>query len=247
MIASLPTPHRLGLRACLPAIILVAAGAMAPTAGALADTATYPTLEQAIATTCAETADAVNAPPEDCGAITTAVIGEANDTTLHFARYCLDDTVKHVGEFCILQGMAVFAQAQSGQTTRLFETNSDMSETFQPPGLLDTPYGKVLDIEDTLAGTGNYNESTYLLLKDRQWEQIDSSSWLNDLQARIPNGTEIHKGVWPDLVTMNAQAYLYKPEDANCCPTAGTANIELELIGTRLAIKSLTVGPAPEK
>lgn len=246
MIAPLFRPHRSGLRASLPAIIL-AIGAMVSAGGALAADATYPTPEQAITQTCADTAAAVDAPPEDCSAITTAIIGQANGTTLHFARYCLDDTVKHVGEFCILQGMAVLAESlQSGQTTLLFETDSDTSETYQPPMLLDSPYGTILDIQDTVAGTGNYNESQYLLLKDKQWQPIDSTSWLNDLQARIPKGTEINKGVWPDLVNMQAQTYLYKPGDANCCPTAGTADIELELVGTQLAIKSLTVGPAPE-
>src|SRR3546814_8135440 len=132
MIAPWFPSYRSRLCASLPAIILAIA-AIAPAATALAASSSYPTLEQAIAGTCAATAEAVNAPPDDCSAITTATIGQANDTKLHFARYCLDDTVKTVGEFCLLPGMAVLAQSQkSGPTTVLFETDSATSENYQP-------------------------------------------------------------------------------------------------------------------
>ncbi|MDN5843294.1 MAG: hypothetical protein L0H54_07590 [Alcaligenaceae bacterium] len=238
--------RRLGVCAGLTAIILMIAAP--PTSGAQTiDASSFPTLKQAITGTCTAAASAVAAPADDCGAIKTAVIGQANGTTLHFARYCLDDIVKHVGDFCILQGMAVLAQSsKSGQTTRLFETSSDTDETYQAPALVDSPYGKILDIAITIAGTGHFNRSVYLLLKDGQWQKLDNSSWLNDLQSRIPNGTEVHKGIWPNLITMQAHTDLYKPEDPDCCPTAGTVDIKLELVGTRLTIKSLTVGPPPK-
>lgn len=231
----------------LSLIAALTLGGTFPFASTQAAEASFPTLQDAITVTCQEQASDGTSGPEGCRVLSTEAIGNANGTALHFARYCLDEPEQTEGNACFFQGMAVFAETPpSGPVERLYSTNSDVSEPFLPPTLIDSPYGTILDIAITIDGTGHYNESDELLLKDGQWQLIDSRSWIDDLLKRIPVGTEIHKGIWPDFSSMTAQAYLALPGDANCCPSAGTVDIDLELVGTRLGIKGMTVGPAPQ-
>lgn len=229
----------------LSLIAALTLGGMLPFASAQAAEASFPTLQDAITMTCQEQASDGTSGPEGCRVLTTKAIGNANGTVLHFARYCLDEPDQTEGNACFFQGMAVFAETPpSGPVERLYSTNSDVSEPFLPPNLINSPYGTILDIAITIDGTGHYNESDYLLLRDGQWQLIDSRSWIDDLLKRIPVGTEIHKGIWPDLSSMTAQVDLALPGDPNCCPSAGMVDIDLELIGVRLSIKGMTVGPA---
>lgn len=228
-------------------IAILALGGLLPLANAQAAEANFPSLRDAITQTCQELASDPMPTPENCRVLNTQTIGQANGTTLHFARYCLDEPGQTEGNTCFFQGMAVFAEASpSDPVERLYSTGDDISEPYLTPTLVDSPYGTILNIEITVDGTGHYNESDYLLLEDGQWRLIDSRSWIDDLLKRIPVGTEIHKGVWPDFRNMVAQTYLYLPGDPNCCPSAGTVDVDLELTGTRLGIKGMTVGPAPE-
>lgn len=228
----------------LSLITALALGGMLIFTSTQAAEASFPTLQDAITTTCQEQASDGMSGPEGCRVLATEAIGNANGTALHFARYCLDEPGETEGNACFFQGMAVFAKMPpSGPVERLYSTNSDVSEPFLSPTLIDSPYGTILDITITIDGTGHYNESDYLLLKDAQWQLIDSRSWIDDLLKRIPVSTEIHKGIWPDLSNMNAQIDLAQPGDPSCCPSAGTADVDLELIGTRLSIKEMTVGP----
>lgn len=244
---TISSTHALRQRRMLSLMMALALGGALSFASTQATEASYPTLQDAFTTTCPQPASNATSNPEGCRMLTTEVIGKANGTTLHFARYCLDEPGEAEGNACFAQGMAVFAEASStGPVELLYSTDSDVSEPYLTPTLVDSRYGTILDIAITIDGTGHYNESDYLLLKDGQWQPVDSRSWIDDLLKRIPVGTEIHKGIWPDLNTMTARTYLSLPGDPSCCPSAGTVDIDLELVGTRLGIKGMTVGPAPQ-
>jgi hypothetical protein len=92
-------------------------------------------------------------------------------------------------------------------------------------------------------GTGNGNASEYYLRRDDGWKQIEADRWLDDFARQIPAGTELRKGVWPDLHSMTAQTGLYREGDANCCPSGGTARVSLTLRDAALTLSVVAIEP----
>jgi hypothetical protein len=109
--------------------------------------------------------------------------------------------------------------------------------------IVDAPAGLLLALPIAVDGTGNYNQSEYYVREAGAWQRIESESWLVDLRARLPAGLEIWKGVWPDIRTLRAEAGLHKAGDGNCCPTGGTAHIQLAIRDRRFVLESVTFTP----
>lgn len=113
------------------------------------------------------------------------------------------------------------------------------------PEIIRTTAGTVLYLPIVVDGTGVYNDSEYYLRNAGVWEAIDGQTWTSDLKSRLPPDLEIHTGVWPDLRAMRAEAGLYRPGDAGCCPSGGTARMSLAIRGRQLVIDSLVIERAP--
>jgi hypothetical protein len=71
--------------------------------------------------------------------------------------------------------------------------------------------------------------------------EIDTQSWLTDLQRRLPEGWGAWKGIYPDFETFAASTPLWQAGDGNCCPTAGRADLTLGLRNGRLVIRELEI------
>lgn len=133
-------------------------------------------------------------------------------------------------------GVAVFRET-SGQLTPLVVAAVD-SAHFAAPHFARS--GRLLVIPGHLEGTGNFNAALlYVVESDGRLRDIDTESWLEELQRRLPNGMGAWKGIYPDLETMTAETPIWKSGDGNCCPTGGRAFIRLELKDRRLAIADL--------
>lgn len=118
---------------------------------------------------------------------------------------------------------------------------------YDPPQVLwrgDTAY---VAVRGTMAGTGAYNADVlYRLEPDAEVRltQIDNTSWRDDqLAALLPKDRQISKGVAFDYSGLSARAALWRPEDANCCPTGGGATLLFEIQGDRLALTQLMLDP----
>jgi hypothetical protein len=61
----------------------------------------------------------------------------------------------------------------------------------------------------------------------------------------IPAGLETRKGAWPEIRTMRAETGLYRPGDANCCPTGGVVRARLAIRSNRFVIESLEIDRTP--
>jgi uncharacterized protein len=112
---------------------------------------------------------------------------------------------------------------------------------FEAPETLDTPFGRLLWLAGTMSGTGNFNaEHVFRYDKDRLVE-VDVTSWLDDLQKRVPKGWGAWKGIYPDYKKFTASTPLWQGSDGNCCPTAGRADIRLGLERDRLVLREVTI------
>jgi|GEM_PF-3285924 len=205
--------------------------------------ADYADLSSAINATCTDLfADAIRN-PDTCRVTQSAAFGSIGKETFHFAIYCLRETSAD-NTPCIENGIALFStNAGAPRARRWHMRGNDAGDIFSTPTIYKSATGSILEMSVRVDGSGNFNDSDYFLRQGSRWAAIDAVSWGKDLGRRIPKGVEIWKGIWPDLRHMTARAALYHHNDANCCPTAGTALIELTLIGTRLAIKSMKTVP----
>ena len=112
---------------------------------------------------------------------------------------------------------------------------------FEAPEALDTPFGRLLWLAGYTSGTGNFNaEHVFRYDKDRLVE-VDVTSWLDDLQKRVPKGWGAWKGIYPDYRKFTASTPLWQSNDGNCCPTAGRAEIRLGLERDRLVLREVTI------
>lgn len=142
------------------------------------------------------------------------------------------------GDLWSAGGVVIF-RATSGHLTPLVLAAVD-SAHFSAPSLARS--GHLLVIPGHLEGTGNFNaELVYLLEGGGQLHEVDTTSWLEDLQHYLPKGMGAWKGIYPDYDTLTAETPLWKDGDGNCCPTAGRALIRLELKSHRLAIVDVRV------
>lgn len=109
------------------------------------------------------------------------------------------------------------------------------------PSLLLSPVGQLLVIPGHLEGTGNFNAGALYRREGEAFVEIDTQSWLGDLQQRLPRGWGAWKGIYPDFATFAASTPLWQAGDGNCCPTAGRADLTLGLRDGRLVIRELEI------
>lgn len=113
------------------------------------------------------------------------------------------------------------------------------ADWFEEPKLLHVADNDVLYLPHRFSGTGAVNEDQYLLLRNGRWNEIDTESWRDELNKRLPAGTGIWKGVELDLQKMRAESALWKDGDANCCPSGGKVQIDFALRDLRLEIEDV--------
>lgn len=91
----------------------------------------------------------------------------------------------------------------------------------------------LLHIPGFTAGTGSFNADRLYQLTENSWTAIDLDTWQNNIGPMLPAGLEIWKGVAYDFTTfyddLNAKTSLWKSDDANCCPTGGSAVIHFAI------------------
>ncbi len=200
-----------------------------------------------------------NGPDDDaaeCRVTEFGKVGAVDGQSYYYAIYCLMPgysmgeggcrSKSYTAQIYRARAMAVFVADREAGSAGVWKefSNPDIGLMwYDKPQLIVNPFGTILQIPIHLDGTGagNVSESYLWDRESKRWRRLDAESWLKDIKA--PPGLAINKGIWPDLKTMTAKAYFYRSGDANCCPTGGTAHIQLTIENDRFAIKSVTIDP----
>lgn len=74
--------------------------------------------------------------------------------------------------------------------------------------------------------------------------QIDTWSWRDSLDEKLPEGLEIWQGVRFDWPNMMAFTPLWQDGDGNCCGTGGTAILSFDIEGDKLVLSDVSVRDA---
>lgn len=204
----------------------------------------YSDLNTAVNATCQEMAafESYDS-PGTCQVTQLASFGSIDASNLHYAQYCLGEPLsEQQPNRCTVSAMALFAQDQdTGMVEMFHEHAADADSYFETPFISSDTHDTLLVAPVQISGTGSFNDNDYFIYKLGRWVPMDSESWLADLSKYIPSGLEIWKGVEPNVASMTASASLYRPGDANCCPSGGTALIDLMIAGNRLSIKTVRI------
>lgn len=180
------------------------------------------------------------------------IIGKKAGQTYYYALYCLAPNTPSPGESCarrtqssdhyLTDGVAIFVQDGQSRDARplLDRAAADIGlYNYGRPEIFSAAGGDFLVVPIQLTGTGGGNASEYYSWDGQDWRPLDTKTWLSDVSRRLPKGLEIHTGLWPDLHSMRAIAPLYRSGDAHCCPTGGTALMDITVVNHRLTLKAI--------
>ncbi|MEN8144182.1 MAG: hypothetical protein ABFS14_04450 [Gemmatimonadota bacterium] len=94
-----------------------------------------------------------------------------------------------------------------------------------------------------LNGTGGCLDYPFLVSENEAITPL-RPRYREQLQNQLPDGWGMWKGTWLDPARRLAQAPVYLPEDANCCPSlAATATLSIQ--GDTLVADSIAIEPVP--
>lgn len=136
-------------------------------------------------------------------------------------------------------GAAVFAADPAGLVPVL--TAHGDAAHYDRPATPRSPAGTLLWIPGHMEGTGNFNAERLYFSHDGSWEDIDTTSWQDDMARRLPHGLYAAKGIYPDYRKMTAATPLWGPTDGNCCPSGGRATFRLGLKDRRLSLEDIRI------
>lgn len=110
---------------------------------------------------------------------------------------------------------------------------------FEEPRFIRGGQGLLLKIPHRAATTATASVDNILKWETTGWRLIDTQSWVDDLETRLPGGCSVIRETLVNFEEMKASNYLWKESDANCCPTCGRFSATLALEEGRLVIKDL--------
>ena len=158
---------------------------------------------------------------------------------MYQAQYCLGKTA----ESCEQTAQVIFAnRAYTPDATVLLVRIDEAGTTYGDPLVVNSDEDSVMSVA-THNAAGVMAKSYYLWRTDH-WITMKALAWQQDLSSFLPKGTSVRETVvFPDLETMSAQVNVFKPADADCCPSAGMAHIEFGLDKEQFAIKQVKIHP----
>lgn len=196
----------------------------------------------------------------DCGVSQFGPFGVVGAQEYFYALYCLIPGYADEGTTCASdtftanyhrrRGLAIFRKESPEEELTLMLSRATPEigiYVYDRPEIIESSAGTVLVVPIRVDGTGSGNESEYYLRQEGIWLRLDATSWLQELRRRIPEQFGMWKGLWPDLRTMTAKTGLYRPDDANCCPTGGEIRVQLTIRDGALVIIDLTIEGSPEE
>jgi len=159
---------------------------------------------------------------------------------------CGDDSF--IARYHQARGLAVFVRNPSSENARLlFErVDPEIARSISRSRRLFTiPPGRSSTFLSRSTETGHGNESEYYLRGNRKngcrsKPQRGLPNWRDGFRPGLGFGRESGR----ICATMQAEAGLYRPDDANCCPTGGIARIRLAIRSRQLVIDSVVIDKA---
>ena len=149
------------------------------------------------------------------------------------AQYCLQGMKTQRGDKnCQQRALLLFANRAYTPTARLALERIDPAGTaYDDPQVYVTADGYVLKL--TVRLPKGAAQTSYYRWQDDRWEPIDTLSWRDTVAGFLPAGSRIGKLPSPDFESMRSEIDFFRQGEKL------VAEVDFQLSGTRLAIKSL--------
>jgi hypothetical protein len=134
--------------------------------------------------------------------------------------------------------------ASSGAFRAIIAPDTDAAIYPGKPRLLHAGGRALLHLPAYESGTGDFNRERLFVWDNGRWQDVDVTTWLNDLAGRLPAGRGVWKGIFADYATMKADTPVWRKDDG--CPTGGRAELTLALKDERIALESIRLKKAGE-
>jgi hypothetical protein len=110
---------------------------------------------------------------------------------------------------------------------------------FEDPKLLHRTEGMFLQIPHRSPSTADSEPDMLFSWQEGTWHVIDTQSWLEDLQARLPQDCSVIHTPAINFTEMSTTTMVWKKADDRSKPTCGRINAKLGIEDDHLVIKSL--------
>lgn len=125
-----------------------------------------------------------------------------------------------------------------------FGANLPGESWFDAPILVETAdFGALIVIRRKFVGTAALIVDYVFVAEQGQLRALEPTydpetdrGVIRDLADLLPDGLAIWKGVAIDYETLSGRSALWRPEDANCCPSGGTLDFSLRFNDDRTAL-----------
>jgi hypothetical protein len=104
---------------------------------------------------------------------------------------------------------------------------------YEAPILTDD---RKLWVPGSMAGSGGGNADLLYVRRDGQWVEIETTSWRDTLEDRLPKGFSAWQGIDYDFNGMGGRSPLWRDTDANCCASGGSLTLGFSIRGTSLIL-----------
>ncbi|MCA3276336.1 MAG: hypothetical protein IOC54_18525 [Methylobacterium sp.] len=102
---------------------------------------------------------------------------------------------------------------------------------------------ELIHVPVVVMNSGMTSQDFLFARSGNQWREINTTSWLNSLGARVPRGWRVSSNFGLDVTTLEARGVLFRPDDGGCCPTGGVAISQLSIGNEALVFRAHKVEP----
>lgn len=158
-------------------------------------------------------------------------VGVLNGYGIYDVLYSFDDHI-NAGE---IDWKSIVVSVSPGHFREIYHLQPPSAQ-IAPSFLLKVGTEEILTTRSLIPGTGNHYDEAYWWFGPDGPVRIDIESIPDVLPSLLPAGYEVRKGAGLNMKTLTFQRSVWKPGDANCCPTGGAVTLRFQLDRGRLVV-----------
>jgi hypothetical protein len=193
---------------------------------------------------------------DECSVVDFELLTEVGGYAFYYARYQITAEVAFWPSLRDIlpeaNALVLFVGQAGGDSAQVYRTyHEDLEEfaryAFQAPEIIETPRGEVLHVIRRGPGSGmqQWFSDEYWLWQWNDWQRLDVSSWYSKINSYLPPSYAM-QGVSAahfDLVNLRTISPVRRPEDPQCCPSAGIVSVSFDWIDLALTIRDVRYDP----
>jgi hypothetical protein len=169
-------------------------------------------------------------------------VGEVRGFAIYDLFYFFDDHVQS-GD---IDWKSILVADSSGEFREIYHLQPPIQTKIEPAFLFNAGGDELLGTRDSVPGTGDQYYEDYWWFDADHPVRIDTAPVNEALKSILPDGFGVWKGGGLDMKALRFRNTVWKPDDANCCPSGGTVEIQFRLDRGRVIVTGKHFDPSPK-